>query len=233
MRVVAVVLARLDSTRLPGKALRTVSGRPLVDYVVSAVRAADAVDDVVLATTDRPVDDELVRWAEANAVQVHRGSASNVAERFLGALEGSGADAGIRVNGDSPLHRPGLLSSGCEVWRAGRADLVTNVAGLTWPAGLSIEVVSRPAMRTAVAEISSEEDREHVTRYFYEHPSDFTIEVLPPGPVGARAVHLAVDDEEGFQRFTRMESALGDGLLEADVDRLIELAAAHGSAVDG
>src|SRR4051812_7803637 len=117
MNIGAIILARLDSNRLPGKALRDIAGRPLVGYVVDLCRQVAGVDQVVLATSNRAVDEPLARFARSEGIACVRGDTEDVAGRFLYAMESTGFAGALRVNGDSPLNRPALLARAVEVFR--------------------------------------------------------------------------------------------------------------------
>jgi len=97
-KVVALIQARMESTRLPGKVLRELHGRPVLDWVVRAARAAAEVDEVVVATSTSPADDAVVEYAERAGVRVHRGSQDDVLDRFVTALDLTGADAVVRLD---------------------------------------------------------------------------------------------------------------------------------------
>jgi spore coat polysaccharide biosynthesis protein SpsF (cytidylyltransferase family) len=177
----------------------------------------------VLATTDRQLDDELAAVASDRGIPLFRGSETNVADRFLRAMLDADADAAIRVNGDSPLHRARLLAGAVDRWRATQADLVTNVPGRTWPYGLSLEVVGRPSMERAVRDMTTDAQREHVTAYFYDHADEFDIELMPAGDPALHGVDLAVDDEQGLRRFDHIVRNLGPDLAAADPLELARL----------
>lgn len=231
MTVVAVILARLDSTRLPRKTLISVAGIPVVQHVYEACARSEA-DHVVLATTHRSVDRDLVRWAEGIGCRVVCGPAEDVASRFLRALDALGAEAGVRVNGDSPMQRSELLSWAIDTWRVRRCDVVTNVPERRWPPGLSLEVVARSAMAQAVREMRSDHHRQHVTSFFYANPEKFDLYHLPPGPPGSREADLAVDTSADLRRFQHVATILGKEFPRADVSSLIRAARDHDHGSD-
>ncbi len=220
------MLARLDSTRLPGKQLERVGTRNILGHVAAACRGS-GVDDVVLATSVRNVDDLLVRAAQREGIHVYRGSIDDVAGRFLAAADMVGASVALRVNGDSPFVRAEMLRDAIAQWRRDPVDLVTNVPGRFWPAGLSVEAVSIAAMRRAVASNLSAAEREHVTKAFYDaDPGTWTIRVLSPGPPSGRGLHLAVDTEEDLARARVLSERLGRLFDSASVAMLIDEARA-------
>src|SRR4051794_40319569 len=141
MKIGAIVLARMDSRRLPNKALRDVAGQPLIQYAFDACAATPGVDVTILATTNRTEDDALAGYAQQKGISCYRGSPDDVAGRFLSVIETFGLDAALRFNGDSPLHRANLLAEAVEIFRSGNWDLVTNVPGRSFPYGISVEVI--------------------------------------------------------------------------------------------
>jgi spore coat polysaccharide biosynthesis protein SpsF (cytidylyltransferase family) len=110
VKTVAIIQARMGSTRLPGKVLMDLGGRPALAWVVRAARAAVGVDEVWVATSTAASDDPVARWCNDNDVPVHRGSEHDVLDRYAGAMLASGADAIIRLTGDCPLLDPAVIA---------------------------------------------------------------------------------------------------------------------------
>jgi spore coat polysaccharide biosynthesis protein SpsF len=230
MKIGAIVLARFDSQRLPGKALREVGGRPLLGYALDICRRIEGVDAIALATTTRPVDDVLADFARAEGVACVRGDTDDVAGRFLETCRELAFDAALRLNGDSPLNRAALLTQAVRIFRDGKFDLVTNVPGRSFPFGVSAEVVAAEALRAAYPHMSRT-NREHVTQYLYEHPASLRMHRLDSGRDDLRGIQLAVDDARDLERFAALRAALGPRLWTAEVAELCELARAHDSTI--
>jgi spore coat polysaccharide biosynthesis protein SpsF len=235
MRIGAVVLARSDSTRLPGKVLRPLAGRPLLTHILEVCRRTAGVDVTIVATTARSIDDNLARLVRAERVEVYRGATNDVARRLFNAMEEYGLDAAARVNADSPLQRPSLLAEGISRFRRETVDLVTNVPGRTYPYGMSVEVVSTTAMKEALEMMAqghcdeNAEYREHVTKIFYDRSDVFEVVRLPPGPSIAGAVRLAVDEPADLIRAEAIANALGDRLYSATLEEVVALALSYDS----
>src|SRR4051812_43874007 len=115
MRINAVIQARLSSERLPGKALRRMAGRPMLEYVVESLAHARLIDEIVLATSIDTADDALATFAAERGIVCVRGDLDDVAGRLLGTARTLGADAFVRVNGDSPLLDPRLVDRGIDL----------------------------------------------------------------------------------------------------------------------
>ncbi len=182
MRIGIVVQARMTSSRLPGKVLLPLAGRPLLQWVLErAIRAAYA-ERVIVATSSESSDDPIATWCHEMGASCIRGPLDDVARRFLVAAETHGLDAMVRLCADSPLIDPALIERGIELFQAKRPDLVTNVfPRRTFPAGLSVEVMATESLAAAAARMDSPEQREHVTTYFYDHPGRFRIESFASG----------------------------------------------------
>jgi spore coat polysaccharide biosynthesis protein SpsF len=169
-RVVAVVQARAGSHRLPGKVLRPLAGRPVLEWVVRAARRADGVDGVVVATSDRPGDDEVAALGAALGVDVVRGSEDDVLSRFVLAREATDADAVVRLTADCPLLDPTLIALVVAAWRAAPdLEYVATTLVRTLPRGLDVELASRPALERADVHATGHH-RVHVTSWFYTEP---------------------------------------------------------------
>lgn len=196
-RCVAVVQARLGSTRLPGKALVDIAGRPMLAHVIERARAIPGIDGVVIATTANPADDPLVDFARRAGLPSVRGSELDVLDRFHVAVTAHPADVIVRVTPDCPLLDPGV--SGlvlAEYLRgAGRVHYASNVHPPTYPDGLDTEIISRDALERAWREARLPSDREHVTPYIWRHPDLF------------RLVNVATEPNHAHLRWTVDEPA--------------------------
>ncbi|WP_445492872.1 cytidylyltransferase domain-containing protein [Rhodopseudomonas sp. RCAM05734] len=224
MKVGAVVLARLDSRRLPGKALLELNGRPLIQYAFDACAATAGIDVTVLATSDRAEDDPLAAYAEAHGIGCFRGDLDDVAGRFLGALEFYNLDGALRFNGDSPLNRPALLGRAVSVFRGGDWDLVTNVPGRTFPFGISVEVVGASIMKAACAAMTDNLHREHVTKFFYDMPQFARTFHIVNELQGMTGLQLAVDDVADMERVGWILRRLPAPLSDVSLAQIVECA---------
>ena len=192
----------MDSRRLPGKALAEVEGVPLLGYVVPRVRLVRAfAERVVVATSDRPVDDPLVEYCRDQGWPVFRGPADDVAGRVLTCAEHHGWDWFARVNGDSPFTDPELLAEACEVAELGDFDLITNLAPRSFPYGVSAELIRTESYRQAYAQFRGPDDREHVTRYLYDHLADLRYVNIARRGEDQSGERLTVDTPEDLEAF--------------------------------
>lgn len=174
-RVICIVQARVGSSRLPGKSLLKLAGRPLLAHVLERAAAIGGLDGIVLATSDQARDDVLAAEAAARGVQVVRGSETDVLYRVQTAAALARADVIVRVTGDCPLLAPEVGAEVLELWRRHvwppdrYAWNDTSRSG--WPDGTDVEVFSRGLLEEAAARARRQSDREHVTSYIREaHP---------------------------------------------------------------
>jgi spore coat polysaccharide biosynthesis protein SpsF len=176
-RVLAVVQARVGSTRLPGKALMSIAGRPMLAHVVERIAAAPAVERVVVATTVDSGDDALEQFCRSAGLACLRGSTEDVLDRFHAALAADPAEVVVRVTGDCPLLDPDVsgLVIAQYLSNASRVDYASNVMPATYPDGLDTEVFSRDALERAWREARLPSEREHVTTYIRKPESGFRV----------------------------------------------------------
>ncbi|MGH8046934.1 MAG: aminotransferase class III-fold pyridoxal phosphate-dependent enzyme [Chthoniobacterales bacterium] len=173
MKIVGIIQARLDSTRLPGKVLLDLAGRPLLQHVIERVRAVEGIDEVVVATTNRPEDDAVASFVESMGVACFRGHPTDVLDRFHCAASLYNADAVTRHTADCPLLAPELVSEVVKVFREGGYDYVSNVLRPSYPDGVDVETFSFEALEAAWREAALASEREHVTPFLVNHPERF------------------------------------------------------------
>lgn len=177
MKVVAVIQARMGSSRLPGKVLMTLLDRPVIQWVHERALRIPGVDEVVVATSTSTIDDPLARWCEANGAQLFRGSAEDVLDRYARCARRHDADAIVRITADCPLLDPAVSG---RVVRAfldlPGCDYASNTQPPTFPDGLDTEVMSARALEASAHEAVEQSDREHVTQFVRRHPERFPAE---------------------------------------------------------
>jgi spore coat polysaccharide biosynthesis protein SpsF (cytidylyltransferase family) len=178
MRTVAVIQARMSSSRFPGKVLMPLEGRPMIGFMLDRVRRARHLDAIVVATSEDPSDDELARCVESLGFACHRGSLNDVLARFEGAARVAGADVVVRLTGDCPLMEPDLIDRVVAHLHDSGADYVSNIAPPTYPDGLDVETFTMAALLRAAAEAVLPSDREHVTPYVRRTENGFRLDNL-------------------------------------------------------
>ncbi|EHJ45965.1 acylneuraminate cytidylyltransferase (plasmid) [Solidesulfovibrio carbinoliphilus subsp. oakridgensis] len=182
MKCVAIVQARLASSRLPGKMLETVAGRPLVHWVLERAARAVRLDEVCLATSAGPADDRLAEAAARLGVPVVRGSLDDVLDRYRQAAVAREADVVVRLTGDCPFADPGVIDACVAAFLGQACDYLSNAyPTATFPDGLDVEVFGRETLLRAHREARLPSEREHVTPYVWKHPDRFRLASLAAG----------------------------------------------------
>jgi spore coat polysaccharide biosynthesis protein SpsF len=181
-RVVAIVEARMASTRLPGKVLLPAGGLPMLGHLVRRLRAAPSIDEIVIATTTDPGDLAIEDFAGEAGVACFRGSPDDVMQRVIDA--GTAFDAGlvVEVTGDCPIADPELVEQMVRMHRAHAATYVSNCGVRSFPDGMEVQVFPLEALRRSGAMTRDRLDREHVTLHMRNHPELFPALNLVAGP---------------------------------------------------
>jgi glutamate-1-semialdehyde 2,1-aminomutase/spore coat polysaccharide biosynthesis protein SpsF len=163
--IVAIVQARMGSSRFPGKTLATLLGQPMLARVVERVRQASRVDRVVVATSTGAADNPIAEFCRKEQILCFRGSEDDVLDRFQRAAKEYGADAVVRITADCPLVDAGVIDRVIERFQRGDCDYASNALRYTYPDGLDTEVFSMAALERAWREAKQPSEREHVTPY--------------------------------------------------------------------
>ncbi len=205
MMVRAFIQARMGSRRFPGKVLAPFRGRPLVAQVLERVERAVPRALIVVTTSLEPADDPLASYVRDLGIAVFRGSLENVAERFQDCLGAYPCSWFFRVCADSPLLDPTLLQAMLLHCHRSDVDLVTNVYPRTFPRGQSVEMLRAQTFAALDSSRLTPEQKEHVTRVYYEHPEAFRILSLCSADPRLAERNLAVDRVEDLKRLERVE----------------------------
>jgi len=163
--VVALVQARMGSTRLPGKVLRAIVGKPMIELLLARLSQSSELDEIVVAASEEVKNDKLQSVVESLNYKCTRGSEKNVLNRFYESAKSVGADVIVRITGDCPLVDPTLVDECIRSYKDSDVDYFSNIDPATYPDGLDIEVMSFESIERANNETDSEFDREHVTPY--------------------------------------------------------------------
>lgn len=220
--IVAIVQARVSSTRLPGKVLSPVLGKPMIVYLIERLERCRSLDGIVLATSGRREDDALAELGARLGLPCVRGPLEDVAGRFAEVLRHRPMAAFVRVNGDSPLLDPALVDRVVDLYGSAEVDLATNVFPRSFPPGQSVEVVRARTFLETLSAMDAGEDREHVTRYFYRNAEKFRIANFGAS-VPCPAVHMAVDTPADRDRLERCLARLERPHWEYGLDALLAL----------
>jgi len=189
----------MGSTRLPGKVLREILGKPMLWYLIERLKRASLVDKVVIATSINPKDDVIEKFTIANKIEYYRGSENDLADRLFQTAVKFNADAIVRVTGDCPLVDPVVVDKvvKCYLNMEGHADYVSNALRRTYPHGLDTEVISYKALEKVWQEVQDPFWRGWWTMYIVEHPSLFRLKNVE-NETDLSGLRWTVDYEEDF-----------------------------------
>jgi spore coat polysaccharide biosynthesis protein SpsF len=177
VKVLVVVQARTGSSRLPGKVLLSLAGRPVLERLIERIRAAKSRFDICVATTPALEDEPIRLLARRLAVRVFSGHPTDLLDRHYRAGLSAGADVVVKIPSDCPLIDPDVIDRvlGAFECQAGGVDFVTNLNPPSWPDGNDVEVIPMDVLAIARSEARSSFEREHTTPFIWRRPERFRI----------------------------------------------------------
>lgn len=192
MKVGIIVQARMTSTRLPGKVLMPVMGKPLLEYQIERLQRVRRSEDIIIAITANDKDQPIVDLADRLGIKVFRGSEEDVLSRYFGAAKENDLDVVVRITSDCPLIDPAVVDDviGAYLENSKNCDYVSNCLNRTFPRGMDTEVFPFTLLEKIHLEVEEQPYREHVTPYIYEDNQRF------------RLLNVAFPRDESHQRWT-------------------------------
>lgn len=183
MKVEIYIQARMGSTRLPGKILKTVLGKPLLEYLIERVKKVKNASTFAILTTTNPQDDSIADYCERHHVLYYRGSEEDVLTRYYEVGLKRKPDAIVRITADCPLVDPDVVDQAIQLFKDSQpdCDYLSNSLQRTYPRGLDVEVFSFKSLEQAHHQAQQPFEREHVTPYFYQHPNLFKLKNMTSG----------------------------------------------------
>jgi spore coat polysaccharide biosynthesis protein SpsF len=226
-KTIAVIQARMGSTRFPGKTLERIGDWSLVELVLKRVKQSSEVEAVILATSTNPQDDVLADHVSSLGFPVFRGSEKDVLSRFYQAAESYQPRTVVRITGDCPLISPTLIDYAVETFREKQVDYLTLVIGRdqknAYPRGFDVEVAKFDSLSNAFNNASQSFEREHVMPYLYTHPDLFSTYRLEPTPEYSRPNYrLCVDSRVDFELIQKIHEHFGERLIGVDPLEIIK-----------
>jgi spore coat polysaccharide biosynthesis protein SpsF len=180
--ILAILQARMSSTRLPGKVMADVVGAPMILRQIERLGRSQRLDRILVATSIDPSDDGLAAMLALHDIPVHRGPLDDVLARYEGALAAHPAEIVVRLTADCPLADPGVIDATIDFLTTRGLDYAANTpARRTYPKGLDVEVMRAEALLRAAREAEDPYEREHVTPYLYRHPEMFAQDFISQG----------------------------------------------------
>jgi spore coat polysaccharide biosynthesis protein SpsF len=173
--IAAVVQIRMGSTRLPNKAFLDLCGHPLIYHVVSRLQQCKNLDQIIVATTDNKIDDDIQKWCVRNNIDCYRGDEEDVLKRYYNCATAFNLDIIVRITGDDPFKDFNLIDKAVECAIENKVDFVCNNSPVTYPEGLDVEVITYNALKQIHDNADKPEHREHVTLYIHENKAAFKV----------------------------------------------------------
>jgi spore coat polysaccharide biosynthesis protein SpsF len=202
LRIVCIIQARMGSSRLPGKVLKEICGKPMLDWVVMRASRSQMASQTLVASTISSDDEPIARYCEQNDILLYRGSEFDVLDRYYQAASSANADVIVRLTADCPLIDPDLIDKTIQTLLTENADFSANRLPppyhRTYPIGLDVEVAAFTALETAWKNAAEGFEREHVMPYLYD-PAHGMKFVVVDHDVDLGALRWTVDTPEDLE----------------------------------
>ncbi len=205
--IVAIVQARMQSSRLPGKVMMKILGKPMLALQLERIVRCQKIDKLVIATSNQQADDPIAELCEALSVACFRGSLHDVLDRYYQAAERYAAKHVVRLTGDCPLTEPAVIDNTIDIHLAEDRDYTSNFHPACFPDGLDIEIFRFEVLKVAWERAKLPSHREHVTAYIYQHPDLFNLGNYIQSPDRSN-LRWTVDEAEDFEFVTHIYEAL-------------------------
>lgn len=224
MRVLAIIQARMGSTRLPGKVMMKIQGKTVLNHVISRVKQSKEIDDIVIATTIKSDDDIIEEEALRLNVKCFRGSEEDVLSRYYYAAKENNADVIVRITSDCPLIDPKIVDEIIKLYNMHNYGIVANASSdltkRTYPRGLDTEVFSFEQLEIAYKRADLKYQREHVTPYIYENCNNA---FFYKNDVDYSKYRWTLDTEEDFELISKIYDKLYGGNHDFYLNDILEL----------
>lgn len=200
LKIVAIIQARMGSARFPGKILKTINGKTLLEYQLERVKFAKTINQIIVATTIKETEEPIVQLCKKLCIDYYRGSEQDVLSRYYETAKNYHVDVIVRLTSDCPIIDPEVIDRVVSYYLSNQpsVDYVSNTLQRTFPRGLDTEVFSFQALYKAYHNAVLPRDREHVTAYFYTNPDLFRLQSIE-NEHNYGNYRWTVDTEEDFE----------------------------------
>jgi spore coat polysaccharide biosynthesis protein SpsF len=224
-RTLVILQARMSSSRLPGKVMMRINGRPMIYWQIQRILKASKINDLVIATSNDSTDDSLVEFLRENSFFVHRGSMNNVLSRFVEIASKSPSDAYVRLTGDCPLVMPNLIDEMVDDFYERNVEYLSNTLVPTFPDGLDIEIFNDGALQKLSRLNLTNEELEHVTYGIHSRPGIFQVSNYM-GQADHSSERWTVDYQEDFDFIKEVYEAFSGREAEFSYEEVLDFIAA-------
>jgi len=210
-RTVAIIEARMTSSRLPGKVLLPVRGRPMLTYLVERLRRVPSIQKIVLATTVNRIDDTLEDFARQIGISCFRGSEVDVMQRVIDAADSVQTDIIVEITGDCPIIDPRIVEQTIRIFFHNDCDYATNAHVRSYPDGMDVQVYALETLKRSAALTRDPLDREHVTSYIRQHPELFRqVNLVAPPDLHWPELGLTLDEVQDYELLKTLIEYFGE-----------------------
>ncbi len=224
----AIIFSRFDSSRLYGKALKEIEGRCLLGRVIDRTKFIKGISNIVVATSERQVDDPIYEFAIKEGIDTYRGSCNDVYRRALEACIKYKFDIFVRICGDRPFVDYELISKGIKIIKKSNVDIVTTMFPRTFPPGLTTEIIKKELLLRFEKIIINKFDREHLTTYFYKNPTNLKIKNIEnPQYDLIKNIRLVVDNKDDLDRARWIAKQKNINTDVQEINSIIKLALSY------
>jgi spore coat polysaccharide biosynthesis protein SpsF len=224
-KTVALIQARMSSSRFPGKVLEPLAGEPMIGYMVNRARRASLLDDVIVVTSTDASDDPLDLALRLAQIPVFRGDLHDVLGRYAAAADACDADEIVRLTGDCPLIDPGVINAVISLRRTEKVGYASNVDPPSYPDGLDVECFTLELLKQARGMAVRPSEREHVTLWMRETAAAGT-RANQKCVADLSAIRLTVDYPDDLALVRQIVAALPDG-SDFDMYDVLRVLASH------
>ncbi len=208
MRVLCVIQARMNSSRLPGKVILPFAGSSIIECIYERVKRSKRVNDVLVGTSIERSDNTLVKLLEEKNINYFRGSLDNVLNRFASISKKYNPDFLVRITGDCPLIDPDIIDICVENCVAGKYDYFRLLE--PYPDGLDVDIFKSSAITIAHEKAKKISEREHIGQYFLNNPNDFLLGGINLFETRHQEIRITLDEEEDYKLLQELEKNLDD-----------------------
>jgi spore coat polysaccharide biosynthesis protein SpsF (cytidylyltransferase family) len=240
MKIIATIEARMSSTRLPGKVLRQIAGKPMLQWLIERIKPSQTIDEIVVATSVESSDDAIVELAKGMNVSCCRGSLEDVLGRLTRCAESKNADLIVKLAGDNPLYHYELIDSMIELFQNSNYDFLgTTFMGYskawnvprTFPLGLGVAIFPLWVLQDADRSTQNPDDRESIVKYIIDRPGKFRLGAFQAEGRFSRLnrpeLRLTVDTQKDFELMEYIFSSLPNKNELFSIEEVIEFLDEH------
>lgn len=210
-KIVAIIEARMTSSRLPGKHMLLANGRPMIEHLIQRLKQVPSLDEIVMATTVNETDEPLVSLAERLEIACFRGSEMDVMSRVIGAAESVGADIIVGITGDCVIIDPLLVEQTIQMFLNNKCAYVNNAAVSSYPDGMNAQVYELETLKESALITNEPLDREHVTAHILRNRNLFPpVYLVAPPDLYWPELQLTLDEQADYELLKKIIEYFGD-----------------------